>query len=94
MILVEVEESELQSGFDIEFEGRIAHCTQIISQPYENCIFSTGAVKGIEPDTLYFMVKRDDQDDPYMLFLRPDEMQAIAWLCNGALWSMQMFEQE
>lgn len=81
--------------FDIELDdGRIAHCTQVTSQPYSNCTFSAGAVEGIDPDTLYFMAKRDDQEEPYILFLRPDEMQAIAWLCNGALWSMAIFGQE
>jgi hypothetical protein len=77
--------------FDIILDdGRVARCWQAVSQPYQNCIFSAGLVEGIPPDTLYFMVKRDDQAEPYMLFLRPDEMQAITWVCNGALWSQQM----
>ncbi len=75
-------------------DGRVAHCWQAVSQPYSDCTFSAGLVEGMEPDTLYFMVKRDDEDEPYMLFLRPDEMQAVAWVCNGALWSAQMIETE
>lgn len=78
--------------FDITLDdGRVAHCWQAISQPYQNCVFSTGLVDGLSPDTLYFMVKRDEAE-PYILFLRPDEMQAMCWLCNSALWTKQMIE--
>ena len=73
-------------------DGRVARCWQAISQPYADCIFSAGLVEGIEPDTLYLRVRRDGEDEPCMLFLRPDEMQAVAWVCNGALWSAQMLE--
>jgi len=81
--------------FDVTLDdGRVARCWRAISQPYANCTFSAGLVEGIEPDTLYLTVKcdGDDEDEPWMLFLRPDEMQAIAWICNGALWSAQMLE--
>ena len=83
---------------DIQFkynlgDGRIANCWQALSQPYANCEFSAGLVEGIEPDTLYLLLQRDNEDET-ILFLRPDEMQAIAWLCNGALWSVAMLEEK
>ena len=71
-------------------DGRIAKCWQAVSQPYADCEFSAGLVEGIEPDTLYLRLFRDDND--WMIFLRPDEMQAIAWICNGALWSASMID--
>lgn len=82
--------SEVSFDYDLG-DGRIAHCWQAISQPYMDCEFSSGLVEGIEPDTIYLMLKRDD-DDPYVLFLRPDEAQAIAWILNGALWSSHMID--
>lgn len=66
-------------------DGRVAKCWRATSQPYEDCEFSAGLVEGIEPDTLYLRLFRNDND--WMIFLRQDEMQAIAWICNGALWS-------
>lgn len=90
-----LEADEPEYSFNIELDdGRIAHCWQAVSQPYQDCVFSAGLVQGIEPDTLYFMVKRDGQNEPYMLFLRPDEMQAIVWVCSGAMWSLQMLAME
>jgi len=79
--------------FDVELaDGRTAHCWQAQSQPYQNCMFSAGLVEGIEPDTTYLQLARDGEDEPLTLFLRPDEMLAIIWVCNGTLWSQAMME--
>jgi len=79
--------------FDVELDdGRIAHCWQAQSQPYQGCTFSAGLVEGIEPDTVYLQLARDGEDEPLTLFLRPDEMLAITWICNGTLWSQAIME--
>lgn len=82
--------------FDIELnDGRVAHCWQACNQEYGNnhCIFSAGLVEGIEPDTLYFRLEKDGEEG-VTLFLRPDEMMAMAWVCNGALWSSAVLEED
>lgn len=61
--------------------------TEIIDQPYTNCIFGAGVVEGHPIDTVYLRWERDDGTGG-MLMLRPDEMAAIARLCGGVLWSV------
>jgi hypothetical protein len=84
---------ELQGeSFDCHFlvdteNGRTALCQEVIRQPYADCVFSSGLVKEFYPDTVYLRIDKDSYSQPLTIFLRPDEMQAIAWLCNGALWS-------
>jgi hypothetical protein len=88
----EIERAE-SARFDYALDdGRIAKCWQADSLPYANREFSAGLVEGIEPDTLYLRLFRDDDD--WMIFLRPDEMQAIARICNGALWSALLTQKE
>ena len=85
--------NETDTGFDHTLDdGRVAKCWQATSQPYADCEFSAGLVEGIEPDTLYLRLLRDGDD--WMIFLRPNEMQAIAWICNGALWSALLIGDE
>lgn len=78
-------DQDIHFYWDLE-DGRIAHCREIICQPYTNFKVSGGLVTGIEPDTIYFMVGRNDQT-PTIFFLRPDEAQAFAWVLTGTLWS-------
>ena len=79
--------------YELEMDdGRVATYWPVLTQPYENCEFSAGLVEGIEPDTIYLRLKKDDED-PYIFFLRPDEAQAITWILNGALWSLLMTEK-
>lgn len=52
-----------------------------------NCIFAMGLVEGYPPDKYYLWIEKAEIGDPTILFLRPDELAAIAWLCGGALWS-------
>ncbi len=72
--------------------------TEIIRQEYggNNCIISAGFVQGKNKpcvDTLYLKLEKDGVD-PTLLLLRPDEMQAIAWISSGAVWSYLMQEKE
>lgn len=61
--------------------------TELIDQPYDNCVFAGGAIEGHEVDTVYLRWERDDGTGG-MLMLRPDEMAAIARICGGVLWSV------
>ena len=80
--------------FDVELDdGRIASCWQAVEQGYSDCVFSAGLVSGIEPDTVYFRLRRDLDEEPLTLFMRPDEMLAAMFVCSGALWS-ERFSQK
>ena len=61
--------------------------TDLINQPYQNCVFSAGAVQGHETDTVYLRWERDDGTGG-MIMLRPDELAAIAHLATGVMWSV------
>lgn len=61
--------------------------TELVSQPYSNCIISAGLVDGHPVDTLYLKFERNNETGLTIL-LRPDEMAAIAWCASGALWSI------
>lgn len=75
--------------FDLELDdGRVAHCWEAASQPYQNCVISAGLVEGAEPDTLYLRFARDGE--PSTFLLRPDEMMAVLYVGAGALWSAEM----
>jgi len=52
---------------------------------------SAGLVEGVEPDRFYLKLDREN-DEPLTLFLRADEMLAVVWVCNGALWTAQALE--
>lgn len=67
--------------------------TDIVKQPYTNCVFATGTIEGHPVDTVYLRWERDDGTGG-MLMLRPDEMAAIAQLCSGLLWSVLVDELE
>lgn len=51
-----------------------------------NCVFAIGLVDGHPDDTHYLWLEKDGEQ-PTVLWLRSDELAAIAWLCSGALWS-------
>lgn len=65
---------------------------EMISQPYANCKFSAGFVTGHPIDTLYLKIERDN-DDEFIIVLRPDEMAAIAYCASGILWSHLLEEK-
>jgi len=64
---------------------------ELIRQEYSvnHCVFSGGYVDGDLVDTVYLRMEKDGVE-PTILLLRPDEMQALAWICNGVLWSESM----
>jgi hypothetical protein len=60
--------------------------TDLITQPYNNCVFAAGVVDGHPVDDVYIRWERNDGTGG-MLMLRQDEMAAIAHLATGVLWS-------
>jgi len=93
--MVDAQDQDGDSRFEVTLnDGRIARCWRACIQPYDGCGFEAGLVEGLGVDTVYFMVRRDEQDEPYMLFLRPDEAQAMIWAISGALWSQEMMALE
>ena len=60
--------------------------SEMVRQPYTNCVFAAGYVDGHPVDTIYLRWERGD--DGGMLMLRPDEAAALGWLLNGMLWSV------
>ena len=75
-------------SFEVELaDGRRALCAPACRQPYTNAEFSAGRVYGAEPDAAYLRLQKQ-REAPTTILLRPDEMQAVAWVCAGALWSM------
>lgn len=90
---IEGQRGKDDAQFVVELEdGRRAVCWRATAQPYEDCTFSAGLVSGIEPDTMYSRLDRDGEE-LLTLFLRRDEMLAIAWSMLGALWSAEMIDQ-
>lgn len=68
---------------------------ELIRQEYtgNNCVFSGGSVEGCEvPADVFYLRWEKDNVNPTMLLLRPDEVAAIGWLCNGLLWSHTITE--
>lgn len=76
---------------DVEWEQDGLHFIEIISQEYgaNHCKFSAGAVEGHPVDTVYLRWGKDG-DEGGMLLLRPDEMAAIAYICAGMLYAVEM----
>ena len=72
--------------------------TEIIRQEYggNNCIIRGGFVDGENKpsvDTVFLRLEKDGVE-PTTLLLRPDEMQAIAWIASGTIWSHIMNKKE
>lgn len=68
--------------------------TEMIKQEYggNNCVISAGFVKGKNKpkvDTCYLRLEKDGVE-PTLLLLRPDEIQSIAWVAAGVVWSHLM----
>jgi len=77
--------------FEIELQGcdqRDIVLRETGQQPYSDCVFSAGLVEGHAFDSVYLKLERDN--DPFTIFLRPDEAMAIITLLSGALWSERM----
>jgi hypothetical protein len=71
---------------------------EIVRQEYggNNCIIRGGFVEGENKppvDTIFLRLEKDGIK-PITLLLRPDEMQAIAWVASGTIWSYLMDNKE
>ena len=83
---------------DLIWEEDGLRFTEIIRQEYggNNCIIRGGFVDGKNKpsvDTIFLRLEKDGVD-PTTLLLRPDEMQAIAWVASGTIWSHIMDKKE
>ncbi len=72
--------------------------SEVIRQEYggNNCVISAGFVEGEnkpQVDTTYLRLEKDGVE-PTVLLLRPDEMQSIAWVSSGAVWSHLMAQKQ
>ena len=76
------------------YKGRRYTCTcrPVCRQPYANCYFEAGLVEGHPVDTMYLRLFREGKST--MIYLRPDEAAALAWVLNGALWSSLIKNEE
>ena len=71
---------------------------ETIRQEYgeNNCIIRGGHVEGKDKpsiDTIFLRLEKNGVE-PTTLLLRPDEMQAIAWVATGTIWSHLMGSKE
>lgn len=71
---------------------------ETIRQEYggNNCIIRGGYVEGNNKppvDTIFLRLEKDGVE-PTTLLLRPDEIQAIAWVASGVIWSHLMDNKE
>lgn len=71
---------------------------EIVRQEYagNSCVIRAGFVEGDNKPKVVttFLRLEKDGEEPTTLFLRPDEMQIIAWLAAGVIWSQLMNEKE
>ena len=77
-----------QSRGEVTWDADGLHYTEMCAQEYgdNNCKFSAGAVEGHPIDTVYLAWEKDG-DPGDMLLLTPDELAAISWVAQGAVWS-------
>lgn len=71
--------------------------TEIVRQEYSgnDCIIRGGFVEGEDKplvDTIFLRLEKNGVE-PTTLLLRPDEMQAIAWVASGTIWSHLMYKK-
>ena len=71
---------------------------ELIRQEYDgnHCVIRGGFVEGKDKppaDTIFLRLEKDGVE-PTTLLLRPDEMQAIAWIASGTVWSHLMSLKE
>lgn len=72
---------------DKSFEYDGLQFIEMCRQEYagNNCAFSAGMIDGHEIEEVYLKWGKDG-DEGGLLMLRADELAAIAWVANGALW--------
>ena len=77
----------------LEWEENGFTFLEICKQEHITGDFSTGLIKGKNKpaeDTVYLRLEKEG-DKPTTIFMRPDEMAAIAWVAVGLLWSHQIW---
>ncbi len=75
---------ELEYEFEHTLEdGRVARLAMLSGHFYSNSDITAGYAEGIEPDIIYLSLVRGD--DVTLLFLRPDEAQAVVHVLSGAM---------
>lgn len=64
---------------------------EVTKQEYSgnNCKISSGYVTGNGIDTVYLKLEKDGVE-PTLICVRPDELQAIIWVCSGTMWATEM----
>ena len=82
-----------KAKFNIKFRGKKGKFWRAVIQEYQNCEISAGLIKGLEPDTVYLRLDKDNTK-PTTLLLRPDEALAVIYVLSGALWSQHIIEGE
>lgn len=72
---------------DKSFEYDGCQFIEMCRQEYagNNCAFSAGVIEGHSVEQAYLKWGKDG-DDGGLLMLRADEIAAIAWVANGAIW--------
>lgn len=75
--------------FMVSWEDKNITLTPVSRQDYENCFFEAGIAEGHPTDALYLRLGRTNEE-PSIIFLRPDEMMALIWCMSGTVWSTMM----
>lgn len=76
-----IEDSQIWEADGLRF-------TEMCRQEYagNNCVFAAGFIKGHAIETVYLRWSKEG-DEGGMLMLTADELAAIIWVGQGAIWS-------
>lgn len=80
--------SEEYPDFNITIDGICHDCHPVCRQEYKDCYFEAGFIDENPTDPAYLLLHRDG--DETLIYLRMDEIAAIAWVINGLLWTDEM----
>lgn len=74
--------------FIVTIDGDEYDCHPVCRQPYQDCYFEAGFIDNYPKDPMYLLLSREGNET--FIYLRPDEIAAIAWVINGLLWTDAM----
>ena len=77
--------------FVVTIEGKQYDCHPVTRQEYKDCYFETGFIDNHPKDPMYLLLHRNGEET--FIYMRHDEIAAIAWVLTGLLWSDAMNEQ-
>jgi len=80
--------SEDYPDFIVSIEGIDHTCHPICRQPYRDCYFEAGFIDNHPKDPMYLLLSRDGVET--FIYLRSDEVAAIAWVLIGLIWADEM----